>query len=341
MARNSSSEGSAEPVDTAADNSDGANANTKRGLLLGGAALLAGGAWKLFSDAGPAPSPRVRTAAAPAAAPPPPTSVTVAKPAWASDAGTDSFGRWADLTVGKVVQRMRWIVAGEFLMGSPSLEELRSDDEGPQHRVSISPGLWLADTACTQALWLAVMGGKNPARFSADLQNPVEQVSHLDVEAFLKKLQRQLPAGAAAHLPTEAEWEYACRAGTNKPFSFGAQITPQQVNYNGNHPYADAPKGLYREKTVPVKALPANAWGLHQMHGNVWEWCSDDRRAYTGQAVENPKGAALAGTGAARAIRGGSWDSGARLVRSAFRYPYRRDVRDPALGFRVALKSAA
>jgi formylglycine-generating enzyme required for sulfatase activity len=250
--------------------------------------------------------------------------------------GDDRFGLWADLEVGRVVQRLRWIEPGSFLMGSPETEPDRSSDEGPRHRVTLTQGFWLADTACTQALWLAVVGGENPSKFKGNDEFPVEQVSWDDVmEKFMPKLQALLPEGVEATLPSEAQWEYACRAGTQTPFSFGEQINPKQVNYDGNYPYNNGPKGEDREKTVPVKALPANGWGLFQMHGNVWEWCFDERRTYAeGEAVD-PLGAVGDGP---RALRGGSWNLFAVYARSACRYQIERDYRWSIIGFRVALR---
>ena len=263
-------------------------------------------------------------------------------PAWADAWGDDRFGLWAEFNVGEVVQRLRWVEPGEFWMGSPDDEPARSSNEGPRHRVRLV-GFWLADSACTQALWQAVLGS-NPSHFTGDAALPVEQVSWDDVQGFLQRLQAGLPEGSAPVLPTEAQWEYACRAGTETPFSFGATISTAQANYDGNYPYGKAPKGPYRERTAPVKSLPANAWGLYQMHGNVWEWCADDQRDYAGTALadgarEDPWGPVSQELGAHRAVRGGSWFYRAGSLRSAFRRRYQRDVRLHFLGFRVALRS--
>jgi formylglycine-generating enzyme required for sulfatase activity len=160
-------------------------------------------------------------------------------------------------------------------MGSPEDERGRDNDER-QHPVTLTRGFWLAETACTQAQWKAVMGD-NPSRFQNEpksAQHPVEIVSWNDVAKFIKRLNRAVP-GLEARLPTEAEWEYACRAGTATAFSFGDSITPEQVNYKGGRRNAGGAKGEYRQRTVPVKSLAPNSWGLHEMHGNVWEWCSD------------------------------------------------------------------
>ncbi|MER2517239.1 MAG: formylglycine-generating enzyme family protein, partial [Candidatus Accumulibacter phosphatis] len=206
----------------------------------------------------------------------------IERPAWAHEIGRDACGLYADLLVPlpgaapddpqAIRQRCRWIEAGHFRMGSPADEPAHLENEA-QHEVTLSRGFWLADTACTQALWQAVTGA-NPSEFQDDVRNPVENVSWRDVQAFLSELNRRMP-GLQARLPSEAEWEYACRAGTTTPFSFGDDISPEQVNYNGDSPYAGGEKGLNREKTVPVGSLPANPWGLYEMHGNVWEWCAD------------------------------------------------------------------
>ena len=273
-------------------------------------------------------------------------------PDWAVAYGDDRHGLWAEFAVGDVRQRMRWIVPGEFLMGSPDDEPGRSSGEGPQHRVRISRGFWLADTACTQALWLAVMGPPNPSRFADDVQNPVERVSWDDVTGFLERLAQRLPGAAEAAagpppgpagLPTEAEWEYACRAGRKKAFNLGPNITPEQVNYYGTFPYHGAPKGEYRGRPVPVRSFEPNRWGLYQMHGNVWEWCADGQRRYEvpedGEALEDPQGPAEPGPEAHRCVRGGSWFSRARNARSAYRNASQRGHRSVHLGFRLALRS--
>lgn len=235
------------------------------------------------------------------------------RPPWASASGSDEYGRFVEIAVGGLSQRFRWLEQGSFAMGSPTSERERSDDE-VQHPVTLSRGFWLADTACTQALWQAVTGA-NPSQFTDDPRNPAENVTWDDVQAFIAELNRRLP-GLQARLPSEAEWEYACRAGTKTPFSFGENITPEQVNYDGNHPYVGGEKGEYRQRTVPVGSLPPNAWGLYEMHGNVREWCADWYAAYpTGDQLD-PQGPQ---TGDIRVLRGGSWADMGRRVRSATR----------------------
>ncbi|MDP2431614.1 MAG: formylglycine-generating enzyme family protein [Pseudomonadota bacterium] len=261
------------------------------------------------------------------------------RPTWAREFGRDGYGVYADLEIAGVTQRLRWIEPGEFWMGSPEDEPERIDREVPRHRVLLTQGYWLSDTACTQAFWQGVMGS-NPSHFKEGEEaphRPVERVSWDDVQEFLGKLQAHLP-GAEAVLPTEAEWEYACRAGTQTPFSFGANITTEQVNYEGNHPYAGGEKGQFRETTVPVQSLPANDWGLYEMHGNVWEWCADGQRQYKGRSETDPQGAKDEGV-ARRVVRGGSWFDFAGGARSAFRDASGRVLRGLDLGFRFALRS--
>jgi formylglycine-generating enzyme required for sulfatase activity len=204
-------------------------------------------------------------------------------------------------------------------------------DNEAQHEVTISRGFWLADTTCTQQLWQAVMG-ENPSRFKEDERNPVENVSWHDCEGFINQLNQIVPE-LEVRLPTEAEWEYACRAGTTTPFSFGRNVTTDQANYDGNHPYAGGAKGEYRQRTVPVASLPANAWGLYEMHGNVWEWCEDWFGGYPQDHQVDPTGP---GSGSGRVLRGGSWFSFARLLRSAFRFALDPGLRLDSFGFRLA-----
>lgn len=255
----------------------------------------------------------------------------VPRPAWAKHGfGQDRYGVWAEFAVEKVVQRCRWIKPGRFVMGSPEGEAGRYDDEGPQHEVSLS-GFWLADTACTEALWQAVTG-HNPSGFQVDPRLPVDSISWEDGQGFFHQLNNLVP-DLAAGFPTEAQWEYACRAGTTTPFSFGANITPEQVNYDGEMPYAGATKGLCRGKTVPVASLPANAWGLFEMHGNVLEWCADWFGSYAAQPQTDPEGPSR---GIVRVLRGGSWLDDASYVRSAYRLGYAPGDRGQDIGLRLA-----
>ena len=256
--------------------------------------------------------------------------------AFAQPFGSDQYGLYVDLIIKNITQRFRWIEPSTFMMGSPESEAERWEDE-VQHQVTLTHGFWMAETTVTQALWQAVMGN-NPSRFSDNPNNPVEKVSWNDIQDFIQKLNTLIPS-LQAKLPTEAQWEYACRAGTTTPFSFGDNITPEQVNYDGNYPYANGEKGLYREKTVPVKSLPANPWGLYEMHGNVWEWCQDVWQAKLSAApITDPEGVAGGEqTGVERVVRGGSWDDYGRDCRSAYRLRDEPDNRDYVIGFRLLL----
>ena len=252
--------------------------------------------------------------------------------AWARAWGQDKFGLFMVLELQGNPQCFRWIRPGGFKMGSIVDADLERDDNELQHQVTLTQGYWLADSACTQALWLAVTG-KKPGRFQDNANNPVENVSWDDVQAFIQRLNQSQP-GLLARLPSEAEWEYACRAGTSTPFAFGDNIATEQVNYNGDYPYAAAAKGENRKKTLPVKSLPANPWGLYEMHGNVWEWCADWYGDYEHTAAIDPAGPR---EGSGRVLRGGSWGNFARSTRSAYRDWYLPVARNGRNGFRLAL----
>ncbi|MFY9345348.1 MAG: SUMF1/EgtB/PvdO family nonheme iron enzyme [Planctomycetota bacterium] len=220
--------------------------------------------------------------------------------------------------------RMRLVRAGAFLMGSPEYEVGRAGAEKQHQRVIRQP-FWLGEAEVTQAQWRTVMGN-NPSSLTGDDRCPVEQVSWNDCQDFVQVLDER--AGGGFRLPSEAEWEYACRAGTTTPFSFGANITPQQVNYDGDHPYNGAATGQDRQRTVPAGNLPANAWGFREMHGNVYEWCEDTEAEYPGTGTEEP----TRGQGS-RVCRGGSWYDFAWCCRSADRGKWGRFGR---IGFRLA-----
>jgi formylglycine-generating enzyme required for sulfatase activity len=248
---------------------------------------------------------------------------------WASDWGQDRYGLWMSFRYKGVRQCLRWIEPGEFMMGSPQSEPKRYDDE-QQHEVILTRGFWLADTACTQALWQAVMSD-NPSDFKGE-DRPVDSVSWKDAQAFMEKINADIP-GLELQLPTEAQWEYACRAGTTTPFYFGENITADQVNFDGNYPYNKGKKGEYREQTVPVKSFACNDWGLYEMHGNIWEWCADWYGDYPKSTVVDPLGPEK---GDNRVLRGGSWFGFGRDVRSADRRGDGPAYRHRFYGFRVA-----
>ncbi|WP_051957718.1 formylglycine-generating enzyme family protein [Desulfobacter vibrioformis] len=250
-------------------------------------------------------------------------------PDWAGEWGQDQYGLWSALVYRGIAQVFRWIRPGQFMMGSPDDEPERRDDE-THHEVTLTRGFWLADTACTQALWQAVMED-NPSEFKGN-ERPVDSVSWEDCRDFLERINGLLP-GLNFNLPFEAQWEYACRAGTRTPFSFGRGISTDQANFDGNYPYAGGEKGEYRETTVPAKALPCNNWGLYQMHGNVWEWCQDWYGDYDLKHLvdlERPD------TGGFRVLRGGSWSFNARDLRSACRFRNTTSYRSFSIGFRLA-----
>jgi formylglycine-generating enzyme required for sulfatase activity len=218
--------------------------------------------------------------------------------------------------------------AGSFLMGSTGKEKGRGDDEIP-HKVTFAKGLYVGVHPVTQEQWQAVMGN-NPSHFKGEKNLPVEQVSWHDCQAFCKKLRDK--DGKAYRLPTEAEWEYAARAGTTTPYHFGDTLSVEQANYNGNFTYGNGKPGVYREKTTPVGSFPANAWGLHDMHGNVWQWCQDWHGGYGNKDAADPQGPKA---GKNRILRGGSWGSHPIFCRSANRNFRDPDERTESCGFRV------
>ncbi len=203
------------------------------------------------------------------------------------------------------------IPPGQFSMGSPAKEEWHRDDE-PLHRVTISKPYYMATTEVTQREWKALMG-TNPSFCTGD-DLPVETVTWEQAAEFCNKL--SLKEGAKYRLPTEAEWEFACRAGSTTPFYTGQTISTDQANYDGNYTYANGRKGDFREATTEAGKLEDNAWGLFDMHGNVWEWCADWYAEYPAADVTDPTGPA---GGDRRVFRGGSWVNFPAVCRSANR----------------------
>ena len=214
------------------------------------------------------------------------------------------------------------IPAGTFIMGSPEGEHLRAPYEGPQHQVTISKSFWMGATEVTQAQYQAVMG-VNPSK-AQHPDKPVETVSWDDAVEFCRRLGEM--TGHPVSLPTEAQWEYACRAGTTTAFSFGDD-REQLPLYGWTR---------QEQETGPTKvaSLPPNAWGLHDMHGNVWEWCADWFGPYDAVHVVDPVGPAQ-GTG--RVIRGGRWHGKAADSRSANRSWHASDYRRGIVGFRIVV----
>jgi formylglycine-generating enzyme required for sulfatase activity len=264
--------------------------------------------------------------------------------------------------IGKVSADFVLIAGGIFIMGSPYSEPERRDNEGPQHQATVS-SFYMGKHVVTQKEYRS-MTGTNPSDFKGD-NLPVEQVSWYDAVKYCNA--RSLAEGLKTvytinqdkgdpdntggydpfkwvvtwnqsiggyRLPTEAEWEYACRAGTATPFSTGNNITTDDANYDGDHPYNGNAGGLYRGTTVPAGSFMKNAFGLYDMHGNVYEWCWDWAGNYPHNAQIDPSGPV---SGSHRIQRGGSWGSSALILRSAFRNYANPSYKNHYLGFRLVL----
>lgn len=222
-----------------------------------------------------------------------------------------------------------WIPPGNFMMGSPKEEKQRWVNE-TQHKVTVTKGFYMGVYTVTQEQWEEVMGN-NPSEFKGEKNLPVEQVSWDICQTFIKKLREK--DKRPFRLPTEAEWEYSCRAGTTTPFHFGETIATDQANYFGAYVYGDGKKGVYRARTTPVGSFPANAWGLYDMHGNVWQWCQDWYGGdYPQKELVDPTGPEK---GEFRVLRGGSWHCSPVVFRSASRRWFAPDSRYSRLGFRL------
>ncbi len=249
---------------------------------------------------------------------------------------------------------MLHIPAGRFTMGSPPDEPERHQDEGPQHQVELRD-FFLSRIPITQAQWLVVAGWQplsgeepwlrelhpdpvsklNDAERFLGHERPVVNVSWAEAMEFCRRL--SLRTGKHYTLPSEAQWEYACRAGTTTPFHFGETISPELANFNGNYTYREGQKGVCREQTTDAGSFPANAWGLHDMHGNVWEWCADHWHDNYNKAPadDRPWINKKAGDDSIRLLRGGSWDLNPGNCRSAYRNPFHPVGLHGLVGFRV------
>jgi formylglycine-generating enzyme len=280
-------------------------------------------------------------------------------PIWARRWGHDATGLFAEIVLGEQSQRFRWIEKGSFIMGSPENEKGRVDDEGPQHRVHLRQGFWMADTACSNGFLKELAERANEAitlersEHLAKMANlPATEISWREANEWAHWLERDLkrqlnavPAEIATDdfkigLPTEAQWEYACRAGgpRDEPFNTGETISKEQANFEMRQP-------------IKVKSFEPNLWGLYQMHGNVWEWCLDTQRKYkAGDMVDPGDPFAVGGLkdrqampgekdNSPRVLRGGSWFLGARLARSAYRDAGEPGDRIGGVGFRLVLRS--
>ena len=241
------------------------------------------------------------------------------------EAWSKHLGQPVELT-NSIGMKLAYIPPGEFLMGSPDSDIQSSSDEKPQHRVQITNPFYLGLYEVTQAQYQKVLGS-NPSEFKGE-SRPVETVSWDDAVTFCKRLSKvaeERAAGRTYRLPTEAEWEYACRAGSTSRYSFG-------------DPKVEVEKYAWYEKnsdltTHPVGGKQANAWGLYDMHGNVWEWCQDSYGPYAAGAASDPSGP---GAATCRVLRGGSWFFSGWLGRSAYRLWNVPGYRDQGFGFRVA-----
>jgi sulfatase modifying factor 1 len=262
---------------------------------------------------------------------------------------------------------MAWIPLGTFTMGSPPEEPARQDDEGPQTEVTISRGFWMGRHEVTQGEYLEVVGsnpsfwrngatgemfGGSGGPVTDELRHPVENVTWFEATNYCgllterERLAGRLPTGYGYRLPTEAQWEYACRAGTMTPFSFGSELRSGNgyVNFDGHYEYPPCgdeteycynPSGIYLGRTAEVGSYAPNAWGLCDMHGNVWEWCVDWwANSLPGGSVTDPEGPA---SGSTRVHRGGGWNNIAHYCRSAYRDRSAPEYGFISVGFRVAL----
>lgn len=236
----------------------------------------------------------------------------------------------AGLLQQEVLLDMVYIPSGRFLMGAPDDEPEAFKNEKPQHLVSISE-FWMGKFPITQAQYKAIMGN-NPSHFMGN-DRPVEQVSWHDVVKFCKRLSAK--TGKLYRLPSEAEWEYACRAGTTTPFHFGQTLTDQLANYDARKIYNNSPIGQSRWETIKVGSFPANAFGLYDMHGNVWEWCADHYQYTYGGLPTDGSVYITKDSSRSRVLRGGSWVNAPRNCRSAVRNSYVPAYRSNNYGFRV------
>ncbi|MEO0444953.1 MAG: formylglycine-generating enzyme family protein [Verrucomicrobiota bacterium] len=252
-------------------------------------------------------------------------------PDWATAFGEDDEGMFAEFELEGVTWVMRWIEPGSFTMGSPEDEDGRSSSEiltkpeGPQHTVRIRNGFWFGETAITQRQWSVVMGD-NPSKFKGE-DRPVERVSWEDLQGYIStlglKLSEEGQQVPSLGLPTEAQWEFACRAGTTGPVNVEGAGLDELAWFDRTG----------EEGTADVGQKRPNGWGLYDMLGSVWEWCQDGPREYRSEAVADPAGPLQ--EGALRVLRGGGWSDSARACRSA-----RRDADDPGnrygdVGFRL------
>jgi formylglycine-generating enzyme required for sulfatase activity len=235
------------------------------------------------------------------------------------------------------------VPGGSFLMGSPDTEENHLSSESPQHLVTVK-SFFLGRYPVTQEQWQIVAEtyehvnikdlDPQPSNFKG-AKRPVGRVNWNEAKEYCDRLAKHFKR--PYRLPTEAEWEYACRAGTTTPFYFGSTLSTELANYGGNFAYGNGVKGEYREQTTPVEHFEiANAWGLYDMHGNVWEWCEDHWYKNYDHAPDDGSAWLTEDAGAHRICRGGSWNNNPRYCRSACRFNYNPAHRSSIRGFRLA-----
>lgn len=262
------------------------------------------------------------------------------------DSAYRKAGERMTLTIMRVKYPFRWIPAGSFVMGSPLSEQKEAAkaffwifdySEEVQHRVNISRGFWMLESPVTRGMWKAIMGA-DPCYYGQPNNHPAVQVSWDDCQEYVRKLNDLgiCPEGFTFSLPTEAEWEYACRAGTTTPYHFGTALNGDKANCCGQFPFGTDVKGESSYGTSKVGTYPANSWGLVDMHGNASEWTLDWRGAYPTGEVTDPLGPE---TGEQRVFRGGGWSDLAHDCRSASRRSDDPDNADnDSVGARLVLR---
>jgi uncharacterized protein (TIGR02996 family) len=224
-----------------------------------------------------------------------------------------------------------FVPQGSFFMGGTE-----NDAEKPVHQVTLTAGYFLGVHPVTQAQWKAVMG-TDPSHFKGS-NRPVEQVSSDECQDFCAKLTTQLSNRVTVELPTEAQWEWACRAGTTTHFHFGDMPDTDRFNYDGSYSWNGSKMGKNRKKTTDVGTFPPNPWGLFDLHGNVWEWCTDEYAPYTSDEQIDPIGKSKNSNNRSRVLRGGSWHRNPLYCRAAYRYWLSPAYRRSYFGFRVCFR---
>jgi formylglycine-generating enzyme required for sulfatase activity len=254
------------------------------------------------------------------------------------DAGRIRDGKIGSVITNSFGMEFSWIPAGTFEMGSPPTEFRRQEDEGPQRIVSINSGFWMGRFEVTQGQFALIMG-TNPSFFlDCGADCPVERVAWNSAKEFVRRLNAR-DDGFVYSLPSEAEWEYAARAGTTTAFSFGNSLSSTQANFDGNYPWGNAPKGPNLRRTTRVGSYEPNAWGLFDMHGNVHEWVEDVyQEIYIPISDGRPN---TRGDNRLRVLRGGSFDQVSQALRSAHRAYYNPTYSHwyPFTGFRIVARA--